>query len=388
MNLLVCLPLVVLCAQPVHFRPHEIAAFPAGYQVAVADVNADGRPDVIALSTEKNTVEWFENPRWQRHPVAQTPRNIDLAPRDLDGDGRPELALAYGFYFSDVRRGGEIAWLKMTGVNQPWTLHPIANNPVTHRLRWGDFDGDGRLELVHAPILGPGSKGARDPKPVQLTAFRTPKNLATGKWEPWPVDRSLTMLHGICVADLDADGRDELLTASYEGICRFDYEGPAGSGTWHKKVLSPGAAPAPPTPGASRGSSEIAPGKLGPGRAMLAAIEPWHGNQVVAYSAASQAGPWERHVLTDKLREGHALVVADFDADGQDEIVAGWRARGGGLVLFDPIDAAGKAFRESTIGERVPAEGAAVADINGDGRPDLVISAGRANRLLWYENQP
>jgi len=296
--------------------------------------------------------------------------------------------LAYGFYFSQPDRGGELAWLKMSGPDEPWSVHPIAANPVTHRLRWGDFDGDGRMELVHAPVLGPGSTGAREPKPVRMTAFRPPQDLRAKKWQPWLVDQSLTVLHGIHVADLDGDGRHEILTASYEGICRFDYEGPVASGVWRKTVLAPGAASASSAMGAAKGASEIALGKLGPNSIFLATLEPWHGNQVVVYTAAGIAGPWQRRLLDDQLREGHALVVADFDADGQDEIVAGWRAAGGGLVLFDPADAAGTSFQRSMIGPGVPAEGAAVADLNGDGRPDLVISAGRANRLLWFENQP
>ena len=35
----------------------------------------------------------------------------------------------------------------------------------------------------------------------------------------------LTVLHGIQVVDLDGDGRDEVLTASFEGIHRFDFKG-------------------------------------------------------------------------------------------------------------------------------------------------------------------
>ena len=55
-------------------------------------------------------------------------------------------------------------------------------------------------------------------------------------------------------------------------------------------------------------------------------------------------------------------------------------------MLFDPVDASGKSFVKHTIQEKVPAEGIALADINGDGRLDIVVSAGRANRLVWYEN--
>jgi hypothetical protein len=86
-----------------------IDAFPAGYQVAVADLNADGRSDVIALSTDADRVDWYENPTWRRRPVARTAKNIDLAVHDVDGDGQPEIALATGVYFSESSRGGEIS---------------------------------------------------------------------------------------------------------------------------------------------------------------------------------------------------------------------------------------------------------------------------------------
>ena len=86
------LPIVIaalLGAAPVQFQRHPIDNFPAGYQVAVADINGDGRPDVIALLTEADRVDWYENPGWHRHPIARTAKNIDLAVRDIDHNGRP-----------------------------------------------------------------------------------------------------------------------------------------------------------------------------------------------------------------------------------------------------------------------------------------------------------
>lgn len=370
------------------FQRHDIDDYRAGYQVAVADVNGDGKPDVIALSTDANRVDWYQNPTWRQRPIARTERNIDLAPVDLDGDGRVEIALASGFYFGDGNRGGHIQWLRIgADLDKPWRVHPIAVDPVVHRLRWGDVDGDGRAELIHAPIFGAGSKGPARATPSHLWAFRVPRDLAGGAWEPWKIDESLTVLHGLYVGDVDGDGRAELLTASFEGIHRFDYEGDRQTGTWRKVHIAPGAPPTSDKPGAARGSSEAVPARLGGRSSVIAAIEPWHGHQVVVYTPGKAKEGWTRHVLDESLHEGHALLAADLDGDGQEEIVAGWRGEGGGLALYDPLDASGGRYRRVTIDQPIAVEGAVAVDLNGDGRLDLVAMAGRSNRLVWYQQQ-
>ena len=376
--------LVAALYGPVTFERHDIDAFPAGYQVAVADLNADGRPDVIALSTDADCVDWYENPAWQRRPIARTAKNIDLAVQDVDGDRRPEIALATGFYFNEPTRGGEIVLLRSTTApDDAWTQHLIATDPVVHRVRWGDCDADGRRELIHAPLFGRGSAGTRDPEPAHLWSLTIPAQFPAGEASIATIDETLTVLHGIYVTDLDRDGRDELLTASFEGLCRFDLEGEAAAAHWRKQLISPGADPATGQPGAARGSSEVAVGNLGRGAYWLAAIEPWHGNQVVVYSP--QDGGWQRRVLDDRLTEGHALVVADFDRDGVDEVVAGWRGAGGGLMQYTSTGVPGE-FRSHSLDHDIAVEGLVAADMNSDGRLDLVAIAGRTNNLVWYEN--
>ncbi len=220
---------VTASADPVRFERREIADFPAPYQLAVTDVNGDGKPDVIVLSIESNRVDWFENPTWKQHPVARTAKNIDLAPQDIDGDGRPEIALASGFAYTQSKEANQIQWLSRAAtLEQPWQIHFIATDPVVHRLRWGDLDGDGRPELIHAAIVDPGFQDLTHTKPVHLWAFRVPPKPAADPWKTWTIDESLTVLHGIYVGRLDQkDGRDEILTGSAEGIHRYRFEGSA-----------------------------------------------------------------------------------------------------------------------------------------------------------------
>ena len=271
--------------------------------------------------------------------------------------------------------------------DEPWKIHPIAVDPVTHRLRWADLDGDGKKELVHAPIFGPGSKANIDPKPSHLWAFRVPKDPAKDPWPVVKIDETLTVLHGLCVITPNRDQRDELLTASYEGVFRVYPEGSGSTLRFRKEQLSSGKKPADQKPGAARGSSEVAYGRLGPEQPLIGVIEPWHGNEVVVYTPKEGIGGWDRHVLDDTLSEGHALVVADFDGDGQDEIVAGWRAGGGGLNLYKWTGGKNGSFQRVPLDRGIAVEGAVAADINGDGRLDLVAIAGRTNNLVWYENK-
>src|SRR5512142_867404 len=88
---------VVCCGAS--FREHVITAdLKMGYQMAVVDVNGDGKPDVIAVDERGTELAWYENPSWSRHVIAaDVPRTINVDAADIDGDGVPEIAILYKF---------------------------------------------------------------------------------------------------------------------------------------------------------------------------------------------------------------------------------------------------------------------------------------------------
>src|SRR5262245_54295456 len=159
------------------FTAHEIATgLRGGYQVVVADLNKDGKPDVIALASGMPELVWYQNPGWERHVIAGGMTGmINVAATDLDGDGIPELALAQGFTTNAKTSTGIVSIVTHgADVTAPWTVKEIDRIPTAHRLRWIDADGSGRKWLVNAPLIGPESVAPDYKSPVSIAFYRPP----------------------------------------------------------------------------------------------------------------------------------------------------------------------------------------------------------------------
>ncbi|MGO8816840.1 MAG: FG-GAP repeat domain-containing protein [Terriglobia bacterium] len=378
----------------IEWQTHEVAKIPGGYQVAVADVNGDGRVDILGLSSEKSIIEWYENPTWKPHPVTSATRsNISLAPLFHPGYPARGVALASDFSLDDSAHGGSLWWAEPDrGWDHEWRLRPLGKIPTSHRLRWGNLDGTGRLSLVDAPLLGFGAVAPDYKVPALLTWFGMPEIYRRGhasaadapppEWPSHRIDESMTVVHGLNVLDWDGDGRDEILTASFEGVHLFHSAGHGAELTWTRTHLGVGDQQSSP----KRGSSEIGVGKVA-GKRFLATIEPWHGDQVVVYSEASAPELWTRHVIDPNFHEGHGLVCADLDGDGNEEIVAGFRGPGTSLCVYYAADNSGLNWQRQLLDTEMATSGLAIADINGDGRQDIVAIGSSTGNVKWYENR-
>ena len=377
----------------IQWQKHEVATVPAGYQVAVADVNGDGRLDVLGLSSAKNIVEWYDNPTWKPRPITRTAHNnISLAPLFKSGYPARGMALASDFALEDSTHGGSIWWAEPGPEwDQEWRLHPIGKIPTSHRLRWANLDGKGRLGLVDAPILGFGAVAPNYTVPAPLTWFEMPEIYARGhasaneapppEWSSHLIDDSLTVVHGLNVLDWDGDGRDEILTASFEGVNLFHSAGYGGNLTWIRSHLAEGDQQSKP----NRGASEIGVGHVA-GKRFLATIEPWHGDKVVVYTEAGPGELWTQHVIDTSFHEGHALVCADLDGDGNDEIVAGYRGPGTSLYVYYAADTSAINWERQLVDDEMATSCVAIADLNGDGRPDVVAIGSSTANVKWYQN--
>jgi hypothetical protein len=351
------------------------SAMPGGYQVEVADVNGDGRLDVIGLGG--GTCAWYENPSWTKHVVStskETPGIISSATADLDGDGKAEIAIAYEFGMNEPKKGKLL--LASQDGSGGWTHRPIADIGSIHRLRWGDVDGDKRPDLVVAPIFGPEAHAPDyNQAPAKIITFRNATK--EGPWTGETVGER-PVLHGIKVLDYDGDGRSDVLSADNLGVSLFVREDRG----WSGKVLTPGA----PGEAPKRGSSEIQVGRLAEGRRFLATIDPWHGTEVAVCMARNKdSDSFEpRTVLDASLKEGHALWVADVDGDGDDEVFAGYRGTGTSVLFFD-YDRITSSWTRTVLDPAIAAQDLRGGDLDGDGSPDVVAIGGRTHNVVWYK---
>ncbi len=371
------------------FAEHVIDANAGtGLAITVDDVNRDGQLDIVAVSSEQ--VAWYENPTWTRHLIADTIKggNVCIAAHDVDGDGASEFALGTDWQFTNTNSGGALYLLRRgADVTQPWQVIPLLEEePTLHRIRWADVDRDGRAELIVAPLKG---RGTTEPsfqeRGAELFLLRPPADPFTAPWTRETIDTSLHVTHNLWFTWTGV-----LLAASFEGVTGFER---LNNGTWSKTSWATGN----PVPLPQSGSGEIKMtnkgSETGP---ILATIEPWHGNQVVVYTMDQGSGEWKRRVLDDSLRGGHAIWWADFDRDGADELLAGFRDNAPpndlpGLNIYDltinPRTGEVRTWERRVIDKGgMATEDALAADINNDSWPDIVAFGRATKNIKYYEN--
>lgn len=361
-----------------------------GYGLAIGDVDGDNKPDI--LLADKKEFAWYRNGDWQRFVIYKdltTRDNVAIAARDIDGDGMVEIAVGAMWNpgeTSDSEQSGSVHYLiRPEDPTQAWEAVQLPHEPTTHRMHWVQTSEDS-FDLVVLPLHGRGNQGGEG-EGVKVYAYSKPDN----PYDEWPmalIDESMHMTHNF---DLLEGDTPVLYIAGKEGIRAAAY-------------TEDGWQAANPIPGLSNGAGEVRKGTLG-ASSLIAAIEPMHGTTLAAYIGNEMTSaltfktlnvpvdvPYSRVVLDSTYTQGHAVAVGDLLDMGMDQIVAGWRnpnaADKVGVKLYIPTDASGQAWQAFLIDDNTMAvEDLKLADLNDDGKLDI-IAAGRAtNNLKVYWNR-
>ena len=345
------------------------------YAVTIADVDNDGDPDIVALSESR--VVWYEQPSWAAHVILQDqtpPDNVCIAPHDIDGDGLVDFAIGAGW-----TKTGTLHWIRRNADPASlWTVQGIGEENSVHRMRWADVLGQGKPQLVVSPLNASEGNGG-----VRLLAFEIPENPATSRWTATVLNSELNRMHNHWHLDFDANDSIDTITASREGLSLIRR---TASG-WERQHLADGVTGAG-DPNLN-GAGEVKVGRLANGRQFLTAVEPMHGNRLTVYLQAQDGGAWEPHIIDSGFVRGHALWTTDLDGDGNEEIAFGHSDTPltFGVNVYHATNKDGTAWEKHVVDEGgMATEDLIVADLTGDGRPDIVAGGRATHNVKLYIN--
>lgn len=290
------------------------------------DINGDGYPDVVSCNWWSDQLAWWENPRGQDKPWRKTVVESGVPIEfcflvDLLNTGKPlQILPQYG----DDK--APLAWFEVTGRGPSAKLlkHEISPRSYGHGIGAGDVNGDHRTDII-----------------TPEGWFEAPADPRNGQWVFHP-EFKLGVTGFIYTLDVNGDGLPDLVTSAAHDYGIF----------WYEQKKSPD-------------------GK----------------------------GTWEKHVIDDSWSQAHALTVVDLNSDGKVDLITGKRymAENGhdpgereplGVYWYEPIQVRGQLeWRRHLIdystrtggGLQIP-----VVDIDRDGDLDIVV--GGKSGLFLFEN--
>ena len=294
------------------------------------DVNEDGYPDVIASCWFGKKLSWFENPQrhdgeranvlWKEHIIEKDVNYELMLLVDIDGDGKAQEILPnYG-------TSAEVAWLERV---QPyskgeWVRHLVGTVPDVkglHGTGAGDVNGDGRIDIITPRGW---FEAPRDPR---STGWKLHGEMAK---QPIPWDCS-----PIYVQDVNADGKNDLIFASGHNYGLYWLE---NLGTdWKMHLIDDSWSQAHPLTLVDMdhdGKLDILTGK----RYFAHESDPGAYEPLGLYWYRwGENGQYTKHVIDygSKAGGGIQTPIIDMDGDGDLDIVAPGKS---GLFLFEQID--------------------------------------------------
>ncbi len=311
--------------------------------IGVADVDANGKLDILGMvstdfggtPTQGYVSTRFQNPNGSfalpptRFGVGIGPANFVVA--DVNGDGRPDLVVA--------NAGEHTVTVRLADPARPGFFLPalVLSTPgrIPLDVAVGDLNGDGLTDIVVAASFDPGATMIPTPVPtvmvdiaVATTANTVSVLLQTAAGVIASAVDYTTGVQPVAIkaADLDGDGKLDLLTANFGAAIN--------PGTQGLSVLMQG----------STAGTFLAPA-----------------HYVTGYRST-------------------ALAVGDLNGDGKPDVAVACEGLPG-----DPGVVSVFLQTPATPGVLLPAVnyrgvwgpmGVAIADIDGDGHPDLVLADG------------
>jgi 3-keto-disaccharide hydrolase/FG-GAP-like repeat len=384
-------------AQPEHvskrFRMQRLNEFYYSWGPAVADVNKDGTPDIVAgpyvyLGPDYNVAKEIY--------MAQT---IDASTQyfngvqyahDFTGDGWPDV-------INSLFTRPTILYVNPRGESRRWDSYTVTDNVSSEIALLEDIDDDGRTDYLF-----------KDSNNQIVYAYPDPAN-PTGTWMKQPItERGPWTNHGMGVGDIDRDGRLDLVN----GYGWWEQPGkgskapwtyhPAAFGRWNRS--SPGGAAMAVYDVNGDGFNDVVTSLQAHGWGLSWFEQKKAADGTIAFEEHPIMGDFStRNAGNVTFSQLHGSTSADIDGDGIPDFITGKRFWSHLDTWIDPDPHGAPVLYVYRTVRNAKAPGgaefvpelvhnrsgmgshAAVVDLDKDGALDIVTSTRRGTFIFWNQ---